>query len=130
MALLGHTVAELCLIFRIVPPGPVSDRFLVYLNRFDISPQVNSRLSGSNISRGAYPDSASSLYLMKRAKRADGGIVGDVLPLDQIRTLAPLIPHFGAAADRRLTSMNSFTYCTEFWLNKYHDKEFFYALHR
>jgi hypothetical protein len=68
------------------------------------------------------------MYILKRAKRLDGTIIGGIIPLSQIRALVDLVPRFGAQADRRLTKENSLEYSTEFFLNKYFDKEFFFAL--
>jgi hypothetical protein len=69
------------------------------------------------------------MYVLKRAKRADGSRVGDILPLSWLRAPAPLQPRFiGPAADPRLTKHNSLEYSREFWLNKYSDKDFYYAL--
>lgn len=65
---------------------------------------------------------------MRRAKRTDGTAMGDVLPLEQIRALVALVPRFGDKADRRLTSANSLSYSAEFWLDKYFEKELFFAL--
>ena len=65
---------------------------------------------------------------MRRAKRANGMAVGDVLPLEQIRALVALVPRFGDKADRCLTSTNSLSYSAEFWLDKYFGKELFFAL--
>jgi hypothetical protein len=133
--LLGHAVVQLCLILWIVPPNSshqvVADRFLAYVQRFDIVPQVNFKASGSPTTKGPYPDPVSGMYVFKRAKRKDKGgytFLGDIVPLDQVRTLVELTPRFGAQADRRLTRMNTLTYCSEFWLDKYFTKETFYAL--
>jgi hypothetical protein len=68
------------------------------------------------------------MYLLKRARRSDRAIMGDVVPLDQIRALIDLVPRFGAEADKRLTRGTTLEYSSEFWLNKYFDKELFYAL--
>jgi hypothetical protein len=68
------------------------------------------------------------MYLLKRARRNDGASMGDVVPLSQLRTLINLVPRFGAKADNRLTMETALEYCAEFWLNKYFDKELFYAL--
>ena len=55
-------------------------------------------------------------------------VIGDILPLDQIRTLADTIPRFGKTANRALTKNNSTEYSTEYWLNKYFNKELFWSL--
>ena len=68
------------------------------------------------------------MHLLKKATRANGARIGDIVPLDQIRALVDLTPRFGSKANARLTSFSSMAYSTEFWLNKYFDKELFYAL--
>ena len=68
------------------------------------------------------------MYLLKRARRNGGEIMGDVVPLSQIRTLINLVPRFGAVADSRLTMETALEWSSEYWLNKYFDKELFYAL--
>jgi hypothetical protein len=60
--------------------------------------------------------------------RSNGERIGDILPLDQIRAQADLAPRFGTKANPKLTSSTSLVYSTEFWLNKYFNKELFYAL--
>jgi hypothetical protein len=130
--LLGHIVVSLRLIFRIVTPQqrliPGGDRFLTYVQRFDIVPQLNSSISGSNNLRGTFPEPSTSLYLLKKGKRSNGIVIGDILPLDQIRCLADIVPRFGQAANRTLTKDNSIEYSTEYWLNKYFNKELFWSL--
>ena len=68
------------------------------------------------------------MYVLKRAVRADKTHIGGIIPLQQTRELVDLVPRFGAEADRRFTYANSLEYSTEFWLNKYFDKELFYTL--
>ena len=70
----------------------------------------------------------TGMYILKRAKRHDGTILGDVVPLSRVRALASLIPRFGKAAEKRLTMESSLENSLEFRLNKYINKEFFYAL--
>jgi hypothetical protein len=127
---LGHIVADLQLIFRIVPSCPqdtYGKRFLTYVRRFDIIPQINAAISGSQTLKGPFPEPSSGLYLLKRSTRSTG-FMGDVLPLDQVRSLANLTPRFGKNASRILTKENSLEYSREFWLNKYFTKEFYLAL--
>ena len=132
---LGHCITELRLIFQPVSHLANSDNpFLMYVERFDIVPQVNEQLSGSNL-RGQYPEPSTSLFLLKREKSSNRGAatstgnpIGAVLPLHQLRAPAELVPRSGKEADRRLTKTNCHTYSTEFWLDKYIDKESFYAL--
>ena len=68
------------------------------------------------------------MHILKRAKQHDGTIFGDVVPLAYVRALASLIPCFGKEAEKRLTKESSLEHSVEFWLNKYINKEFFYAL--
>lgn len=68
------------------------------------------------------------MHVLRRAKRANGEPFGDVIPLDHVRSPAHLVPRFGKTADKRLSSSNSRALTREFWLNKYWDKETFYAL--
>lgn len=129
--LLGHIVVDLQLIFRIVPSNPhqtYGDCFLTYVRRFEIIPQVDATISGSRTLKGPYPEPSSGLYLLKRSKRSTGVIMGDILPLHQIRSLVNLTPRFGKKAGRILTKDNSLEISTEFWLNKYFTKELFLAL--
>ena len=72
----------------------------------------------------------SGMHILKCAKRHDGTILGDVVPLVHVRALANLIPHFGKAAEKRLTKESSLEHSLEFWLNKYINKESFYALNK
>ena len=91
------------------------DRFLAYVRRYDIVNQLNPELNGGP-------------RLLKKATRANGEQIGDIVPLDQIRALVDLTPRFGSKANAKLTSSSSMAYSTEFWLNKYFDKDLFYAL--
>ncbi|KAF8419490.1 hypothetical protein L210DRAFT_3366672, partial [Boletus edulis BED1] len=119
--LTGHAIVEICLIMRPLSPRGCKitwdERFLVYARRFDVAPQQRSQV-----------DPATGLHVLKRATRASGALLGDVFPLDQIRSYAHLVPRFGRAADPRLTSSNSSHFSQSFWLNSYFDKEFYYAI--
>jgi hypothetical protein len=101
---------------------------LAYVQRFDVVPQINPELSGSLTRKGPYPDPASSMFMLKRARRHDESLIGDIIPLIQLRSLVELTPVFGGKADSRLTKESSLEYSTHFWLDKYFDKEFFYAV--
>ncbi|KAJ7035463.1 hypothetical protein C8F04DRAFT_955065 [Mycena alexandri] len=119
---LGHAICQLRMIFRVVPrrsglPPPGARGFLAYVHRFDF--QQND---------------ASGMYLVKRARRADNSAMGDIVPLDRLRKfverLMPveLTPRFGKAADRRLSKETSLDLGDDFWLSKWFNKEFFFAL--
>jgi len=104
------------------------DKFLVYAQRFDVVPQIDPSQSGSNSRKGIFPEPSTGMYVLKRAKRTNGTVIGDVIPLDQLRALVDIVPCFGKQANRFLTKENSVSYCSEFRLNKYFDKEIFWAL--
>lgn len=110
---IGHSVVQLCLIFRILR----TDLFLAYVQRFDVIPQ-----------RGLPTHPGTGMHLLRRAIRRDGSRIGDVIPVSLIRSPAHLIPHFGDSAHNRLTHQSSYELSTDFWLNRYWSKEFFYAL--
>jgi hypothetical protein len=117
---IGHCVAQVRLVMRAVPnkgfrPYLGTECFLAYVQRFDFVPQAN-------------PDPASSLYLLRRSTRTDGSRLGDIVPLTQLRARVDLTPHFGAKADTRITKENCMEYSSQFWLNKYFEKELFFAL--
>lgn len=74
------------------------------------------------------PNSATGMYVLKRAVRADGSKPGGIIPVSRLRGPVELVPRFGEKADARLTMESSMEYSTEFWLNKYAGKEDFWAL--
>ncbi|KAJ7029159.1 hypothetical protein C8F04DRAFT_1212028 [Mycena alexandri] len=124
----GHTVCQIRMIFRVVTPrdghAPVTQKFLAYVQRFNIVPQT--KLDGSG--KGPFPEPASGMYLLKRARRSDKSVMGDVIPLDRLRAQVELTPRFGKKADRRLSKETSLDLCDEFWLPKWFNKELFFAL--
>ena len=129
----GHHVVQLQLIFcaipsRITPSAPGTGLFLTYARRFDIIPQLNSAVQASSTQKGLYPDPSTGMYVLKCSRRSNGTIMGDVLPLGQLRTLLDIVPRFGADANKQLTKETSLEFSLEFWLNKYFEKELFYAL--
>jgi hypothetical protein len=132
--LVGHTIADVCIIFHIVPSSHrhsekirqhVYGRFLAYVRRYNIVNQPNPENTSLC---GVYPEPNTGLYILRKSTRANGERLGDIVPLDQIRALMDLTPRFGLKANRRLTYSSSITYSTECWLNKYFNKEIFDAL--
>ena len=69
------------------------------------------------------------MYCLKWAHHIDGSFLGDVIALENIRALVDLIPHLGEAAEKRLSKETVLEHVLEFCLNKYFEKELFYALH-
>ncbi|KAF8336052.1 hypothetical protein F5887DRAFT_1063304 [Amanita rubescens] len=119
----GHTIAQLRVIMRIIPNRQTpafatNNPFVAYVDRFDIIPQATA----------SAPEPASSLHVLKRAHRANGRPLGDIVPLSQLRSLVSLVPRFGEKADSHLTKTTCLAFSTEFWLNKYFTKELYYAL--
>ncbi|TFK60664.1 hypothetical protein BDN72DRAFT_904782 [Pluteus cervinus] len=103
-------------------------KYLTYSRRFDIISQLNPKFSGSKSRRGAFPDPASSLFVLRRARRTNQAPTGDVIPIQQLRSPADLVPKFGEKVDFRLTQETSLAYTEEFYLNKYFTKQMFFAL--
>ena len=99
--------------------------YLIYAERFDIIPQLTHLTSTS---RARCPDPVTGMYVVKRATRSNGTRMGDVVPLTQIRSTAPLIPRYGSRAHPKLTSRNSMEFSTEFYLNKFFDKDLYYMM--
>ena len=123
--IIGHCIAQLHLIFQIQGTSWNSVTFLTYVQCFDIIPQPN----GIGHTMGWVPDSTSGLFVLKWATWSGNEWLGDIIPLTQLQAATQIAPHFGPKADPRLTSHTSIEYGSEFWLNKYEDKELFWALH-
>jgi len=68
------------------------------------------------------------MYVLKRAQRADGSRMGDIIPLSHIRAPVDLVPRYMRAADIRLTKETSLEYSSEFLLNNFFDKQLYYSL--
>ena len=125
-------MVDIRLIFQIPHSGPFTDdtplghqitgRFLAYLQHYDVVPQCDP----TGAQHGMYPDANTGLYLLKRAVRSTGEVLRDIVPLDQLRSLVDVAPHFGEEAGPGLTNTNSIVFAKEFWLNKYFDKELFH----
>lgn len=99
--------------------------YLVYGQRFDIVSQLPSPAALP----AKIPDPVTGMYVVKRALRTDGSRLGDVFPLSRLRVPVELCPRFGQKADSRLTATNSFEYTSEFYLNKYSDKQVFHSVY-
>ena len=78
--------------------------------------------------KGLYPDPSTGMYVLKRSQQSDRTVIGDVVPLRQIRTLLDLVPWFGEDANKQLTKETSLELSLEFWLNKCFEKGLFYVL--
>lgn len=102
-----------------------TDQFLCYVRRFEIVPQLNARFSPT---RGPYPDPVTSFYIVKRSRRANEQAMGDIVPLHQVRALVELTPCLGLKANPQLLKETSLHYSQQFYLDKFFDKELFYAL--
>ncbi|KAI9570110.1 hypothetical protein HD554DRAFT_2246976 [Boletus coccyginus] len=122
----GHAIVNVRLIMCPATPkgcggvGPHSDRFLMYAQRLDILPQGNRN--------GSTAERTTGLHVLKRATRASGSLLGEVFPVDQLRSYAHIVPRFGRKADNRLSSTNCIHSSQSFFLNTYFDKDFFYAI--
>ena len=115
----GFDLAQIRLIFH---PVWSANIYLSYMERFDVIPQATQL---GSTSRARCPDPVTGMYVMKRSHRSNGTRMGDIVPLSQIRIAAPLIPRYGLRADPKLTSRNSMEFSTEFFLNKFFDKDLY-----
>ena len=112
--LVGHPIAQLWIIFCLLH----SNLFIVYIQHFHVTPQSNP----TNMS------TVTRMHLLKHTIRVNRQHIGEVIPLTLIHSPAHLIPYFGPKAHSRLTKLSSYKLNTEFWLNKYWSKEFYFAL--
>lgn len=94
-----------------------ASRSLVYAERLDVVP----RQTGET-------EPTTGLHVLKRATRASGDSLGEVFPLDQLKSYAHIVPRFGPKANNRLSYSNSIHGSRSFFLNKYFDKDFFCAV--
>ena len=78
--------------------------------------------------KGSFVEPSTGMYCLKRAQRSNGSFFGDVIALEHIRALVDLVPRFGMSAEKRLSKETVLEHVSEFRLNKYFEKELFYAL--
>ena len=114
LPLTGHTVVQVRLIFRLLQ----SATFLAYVQHFRVTTPPPSNTT----------DSAAGMPILKRVITNDGMPVGNIIPLHYIRSPAHVIPRFGKEANPRLVRHTCSDLSHEFWLNKFWNKEFYYAL--
>ncbi|KAI5994636.1 hypothetical protein EDC04DRAFT_2613138 [Pisolithus marmoratus] len=90
--LVGHAVVDVHLIMCPISLKGISlvwsDCFLVYVQWFDIVPQWQASM-----------DRTTGLHVLNQAMCASGEFLGDIFPLDQIKSYAHLVPCFGETAD-------------------------------
>ena len=119
----GHVIVNICLFMcstvfkRDGGSGSLFDHFLMYTQCLDIVAQGNGSV-----------ERAMGLHVLNRATCASDSPLGKVFPLDQLHSYAHIIPHFGQKADNWLRSNKCVHSLQTFFLNKYFDKDFFYAI--
>lgn len=118
---LGHSVI---LVYLIMCPAfskhyltPWASCALIYTQRLDVVPQGNSQT-----------EFTTGLHVLRRTKHTSSENLGEVFPLDHLRSYAHIVPCFGHAANNCLTNLNSIHTLELFLLNKYFDKDIFYAI--
>jgi len=131
---IDHVVVNVCLLFRILHLGPFADdtplghqimgQFLVYFQHYNVVSQHDP--TGARL--GMYSDANTGLYLLKRAVLSTGKMLGNIIPLNQLRPLVDVASHFSKEADSGLINTNSIVFAKDFWLNKYFNKELFHIL--
>ena len=104
----GHHVAQLQLIFYMVPPKglthDISDIFLTYVQHFDVVPLLNPKYSAH---AGLFLESATLMFALKWAVCTGGAPLRDIIPVSKLCALSDLIPRFGAQADE---------FCIQHWI--------------
>lgn len=111
----GHLVVQLRMMFRPIwpdRPAAVPDEILAYVQPFTTIRH----------------DSSTGMDLLTRAKYSNGTRRGYIIPVTRICSHAHLIPHFGDKACTHLRMQTVLEACEHFWLNKYGDGSFFFAL--
>ena len=88
------------------------NRFLTYVQCFDV---IQDHVE-------------TGMPILKRAMRANGERLRDIIPVSQLRSYINLIPRFGTVVDPCLTEFNSLEHCQEFFLNRYFNKNTMFAL--
>ena len=114
-SLIDHSVVQLWMIFCPIH----SEHFMAYVQHFNVVPQQGTV---------NHVNPVMGMHLLWHAVRSNGSRIGDVIPIMQIQSPAHLIPNFSKEAHPHLTNGSSYKLSTEFWLNKYWSKEFYYAL--
>jgi hypothetical protein len=89
----------------------------MYVQCLDIIPQGNSLV-----------EHAMGLHVLKRAKCASGCVLGEVFLLDQLRSYAHIVPRLVARQTIVLPLVTALSFSSPFFLNKYFNKYFFYAI--
>ncbi|KAJ4477100.1 hypothetical protein C8R41DRAFT_773274 [Lentinula lateritia] len=135
----GHCVVLVKVLFTVSqprkpsPPVRGTDQFLAYCERLDVvnqafPPHKYCHLSGYNSWPPYNPDYATGCFILKRARRADGTPFGDVIPVSQFRSFADICPRYRGNPHPSLKQESSQYHSDEFFLNKYFNKELFFAL--
>lgn len=117
-------------------PPPGTDKILAYCERLDV---VNQPLPPSKYAKlpvyqawgpGIYPDYFSGQYVLRKVFRKDKMPLGDIIPLLQFRAMVDVEVRHREKANTFLTCYNVSHVSDNFFLNKYLDKELFYALEK
>ncbi|KAG2354119.1 hypothetical protein BDR07DRAFT_1382518 [Suillus spraguei] len=118
----GHTVVEVRLIMQPLPlqgkTTPWAGHFLTYVQHLDVVTQQC----------GSILEHTMQMHVLKCVMRSAGVPFGDILLLDQLHSFAHIVPRFSPVADAHLTAQNSAHSACVFFLNKYINKEFYYAI--
>ncbi|KAJ3818244.1 hypothetical protein F5880DRAFT_1491700 [Lentinula raphanica] len=136
----GHCVVMVKMIFapaysKNKSHHPRTDEFLAYCERFDVVNQPAPPPQYADIPcyqawKPYYPDYFSGCYVLRKALRANGEPFGDIIPISQFRAQVDVTPRLRGAADSRLTRSNVMAYASDYLLNKFWEKELWYALEK
>lgn len=109
----GHFVAHLHLIFCPITTLSYSETYLAYVEYLDVVTLNDS----------------TGIYIFRHVRQVNNDWIGNIIPITQIVAPVHLIPHFGPKADPQLMMQSGINHATEFYLNKFWNKELFFALH-
>lgn len=110
-----------------------TNEFLAYCERFDVISQPPPPVKYAHLPcyqawSPHYPDYASGCYILEKARRANGTPLGDIIPISQFRAQVDVAPYLRGKVNSRLSPTNVMTYESQFLLNKFWEKELWYAI--
>jgi len=113
--LTDHAIVQICIIFCLLHRND----FFAYVQHFNHT--LPALLCSTT-------DGAAGLHILKWVVRNNGVWVGNIIPLHHLCSPTHVIPHFRKEVNLHLTHHTAYKFSNEFWLNKYWNNEFFYAL--
>lgn len=119
-----HCFGLLKIVFQLKAPRGTQypEPYLAYVEGLDIVSQEDP-ISGRS---KQIPNPVNDMYVLKRKRRPNGDLHGEVVQLQQVTTPVECCPKFGENMDKRLKYYNSYHLSENFYLNHFCDPEVFY----